>query len=158
MSKPRIYLAGPITGLSYDEATQWRKRVTKLLKNEIECFDPMRDKDFLRNIDKLQDINKSDNISTTADFILTRDYNDCVNADLLLINFEGSTERSAGTFMEVAWAYMKHIPVVIFCSDYEDNINCRHPMLKKCTSIFCRTEEEAIYCTRSFLLSQPKKG
>ena len=43
-----VYLAGPITGLSYGAARQgWREEMKKLLPDHVHPMSPMRGKDFL---------------------------------------------------------------------------------------------------------------
>ena len=46
-----LYLAGPITGCNYEEATDWRKKFASILGhgNEIRCLSPMRGKEHLKN-------------------------------------------------------------------------------------------------------------
>jgi len=41
MPKQTIYLAGRITGLSYEEATLWRKEVAFVLGDKYRILDPM---------------------------------------------------------------------------------------------------------------------
>ena len=51
----RVYLAGPIRGCSYDNATDWREYAIKeLAKDGIIGVSPMRAKEFLRGIERLE--------------------------------------------------------------------------------------------------------
>ncbi len=116
MCKPRIYLAGPITGLSYEDATHWRIQATNALP-AVRCFSPMRAKAAQRGCEKLgwgaNAANAEDPIFTIRG-IITRDYLDCVKADLLLVNFEPSApETSTGTVSEISWAWAAHVPTVV---------------------------------------------
>ena len=48
MSKPSVYLAGPIKGLTFDEGQEWRDVITDMLEPEIDAFSPLRWKQVLR--------------------------------------------------------------------------------------------------------------
>ena len=43
-----LYCAGPITGLSYDESTDWRAYVASKLPENIHAVSPMRGKTYLK--------------------------------------------------------------------------------------------------------------
>lgn len=47
MSKPILYLAGAIKGLSYESSTNWREYVKEKLYPEIIAISPMRCKEYL---------------------------------------------------------------------------------------------------------------
>ena len=46
--KNLIYLAGPISGLSYGESTDWRQYVMDNLHEDVEGLSPLRAKDYLK--------------------------------------------------------------------------------------------------------------
>ena len=120
MCKPRIYLAGPITGLSYEAATEWRVAATNALP-AVRCFSPMRAKQAQSSCKKLgwgaNAANAKDPIFTIRG-IITRDFLDCVKADLLLVNFEPcAPEVSVGTVSEISWAWMAHVPTIVIAKE-----------------------------------------
>ena len=43
----KIYLAGPICGLTYDGAQEWRDTFRKEIDPRIEAFSPLRGKEYL---------------------------------------------------------------------------------------------------------------
>jgi len=45
----KVYLAGPITGLSYEKAVDWRRyaQIVLLEEGDIVAVSPMRSKDYL---------------------------------------------------------------------------------------------------------------
>lgn len=119
MSKPRIYLAGPVTGLSYEDATQWRVEAVRRLP-EIRCFSPMRAKQAQQGRQCLgweaNDLHDADAIFTPKG-IVARDYLDCRKADLLLVNFEPSApEISIGTVSEISWAWADRTPTIVIAT------------------------------------------
>jgi nucleoside 2-deoxyribosyltransferase len=113
----RVYLAGPITGLQYDHAQDWRDVArVELAQYQIKAFSPLRAKEYLRAVGEL----KADcagygemNALSSPRGIMTRDRFDATRADALLVNLLGATRVSIGTCMEIAWADLKRIPVVV---------------------------------------------
>lgn len=113
MINKKVYLAGPITGTSYDECTNWRENATAILKdNGLMPYSPMRGKAYLTKEDIIKD-SYDDKTMSSINGINVRDYNDVVTSGALLVNLLGAERVSIGTVMEVAWARMKQIPVVL---------------------------------------------
>lgn len=54
----KLYLAGPITGLSYGETTDWRDQIIPRLHNSITAYSPMRAKYYLENETSISDNQK----------------------------------------------------------------------------------------------------
>ncbi|MHC4117579.1 MAG: hypothetical protein ACYSWO_08740 [Planctomycetota bacterium] len=112
----KLYLAGPITGCSFAGCTDWRKGVADALAGyNVECLDPMRGKDYLSGETNIG--NEYDTVLSCSRGIMTRDRFDCTRCDLLLVNFLGATKVSIGTVMEIAWADLCRIPIVIVSED-----------------------------------------
>ena len=62
-----VYLAGPISGLSYGEATDWRQEVqAQLQRCGIHALSPLRAKVYLRECTKIADSYSDDDIDTDA--------------------------------------------------------------------------------------------
>lgn len=104
-----VYLAGPISGLSFDDATTWRQHATDYFSvNGIDAISPLRgagsqpDKYFNPNGERW----------TSMKAIVTRDHFDVKRCDAVLINFLGARRISKGTMMEIAWAHAYGKPVV----------------------------------------------
>lgn len=109
--RKRVYLAGPITGLSYNESTDWREFAkTFLAKYCLDGISPMRGKDFLRG----EKILGNDYAHPLANphGIVSRDHNDVLTCDLILANFLGAKEVSIGTMVEYGWARAYNKPIV----------------------------------------------
>lgn len=122
----KVYLAGPITGSTYEGATEWRD-VVKLKLDQLGLvgFSPMRGKDYLLKEKEIKD-NYDAYFLSTITAINIRDYNDCRTSGALLVNLLGSTKVSIGTVMEIAWARAFNVPVVIVIE--EKNVH-QHGML-----------------------------
>jgi nucleoside 2-deoxyribosyltransferase len=92
-----VYLAGPIGGLSYNEATNWRDQAaTDLAPFGIKCLSPMRGKDYLREEAILKGTGYDDTLLSNNRAIVTRDRMDVTNCDALLMNLLGAPQVSIG--------------------------------------------------------------
>lgn len=115
-----VYLAGPITGLTYDEGQDWRTYATEQLAAcGIEAFSPLRAKKYLRDFGQL-DSGGSDacsylNASTLSNpaGITARDRFDCTGRDVVLVNLLGAERVSIGTMIELGWADATRTPIVL---------------------------------------------
>lgn len=123
-----VYLAGPITGSSYETVTQWRDDVQKKLwERDVKGLSPMRGKAYLSDEDKIAD-SYSDKTMSSITAINLRDRNDVKTSDGVLVNLLGATRVSIGTVMEIAWAIAYDKPCVIVMEKDGTNIH-EHGML-----------------------------
>lgn len=111
-----VYTAGPITGLTHDEARHgWRQRFAELLPSHIRTLSPMRGKDFLKNAGAL--VGDPDmypqHAMATAKGIMCRDGNDVMNCDLMVACFLGAEKASVGTAIEFGLAHAYRKPVIL---------------------------------------------
>jgi nucleoside 2-deoxyribosyltransferase len=147
--KPIAYLAGAIAGLTYDDATDWRIQAKhRLGEFGIEALNPMRAKDALaeRNCGVIpQTFRDYSDLGAffTAKGIMTRDFNDVRRSDALLVNLLGLRKLSAGTIMELGWAYAFQKPAIV-AIEAEGNPHDNHPMLLEAMPFRVTTLEEAI--------------
>lgn len=108
-----VYLAGPITGLNFGEATDWRNDAIRFLhKHGITGLSPMRHKEYLSSEKSLAAAGYDEHVLSTARAIMTRDRFDATRCDVLLVNLLGAQKISIGTVMEIAFADMKRTPIV----------------------------------------------
>lgn len=127
----KVYLAGPISGQSYEGATNWYNEVRKTLvlidpRAKIGIYCPMRGKAYLSKEEELAD-SYSNYTMSSINGINVRDFNDVKTADCILANFLGCNGKvSIGTVMEIAWARAFQKPIVIVMD--KENIH-NHGML-----------------------------
>lgn len=105
-SRLTVYLAGPITGLSYGGATEWRERVVDELARrapQIRCLDPMRAKQHLRQMESIGPFGHEGGL-LDPHAVVQRDLWDVGRCDVLLMNLSGATTTSVGCMVELGWA------------------------------------------------------
>ncbi len=150
-----VYLAGPITGVSFDDSTDWREYVIKAMPREIIALSPLRGKTYL-----------AEEKSIAADYvdiplscqrgITARDYNDVKRCDLLLVNLLGAKKVSIGTVMEIAWAKAFGIPIVLIMEKNSLNIH-DHPMIKESADFWVEKIDDGIHLAKVILLPAPHR-
>ena len=143
MNCPLIYLAGPISGLTYDGCTDWREGVERTLSiDDFEVASPMRAKKFLNTGGIIDDVNPtSGSVLCSAQGIMTRDSWDVHRCDAVFANLLGSTIVSIGTVMELAWAWKAGIPAIVIM---EPNNIHQHVMLAQATPFYGETVDEGL--------------
>lgn len=146
----RVYLAGPIAGCDWKGATGWREEAQDQLNAVgIEAFSPMRAKEFLHHVKRFNRHGYTENPLSTQKGIVTRDRNDVMKADVVLVNFADATEVSIGTVMEIAWADAYRVPVVCILPENNPHV---HGMLLECSGYRVNTLEEALAVVKAILL------
>lgn len=147
--RPKVYLAGPIAGLTYGDAQEWRTYAASVLDGAyIDGFSPLRAKNFLDKFDAIG-TNKWQHPLATDRGIMTRDHWDCKTSDLILANFEGTVTPSRGTDMEMAWAYAYDKPLVVAVR--EDSPIYAHPMVREAIDYRVDTLDEALAIVKAIL-------
>lgn len=142
--KKTIYLAGPITGLTHDEARYgWRKTLADLMPSHIHCSSPMRGKEFLKDHGILSSGHDyPDHAMATSEGITTRDYNDVKTCDAMVTCYLESEDRpSLGTAVEYGYAWAHQKPIIAVGPP--DEINIRHLMIQRMMGYRVDTLEEA---------------
>jgi len=114
-NRPTVYLCGPITGLSHDEARLgWRKWMSEeLAKVEIDALSPMRYKDHLKHEQELSAQGYAEHLLSTPKLITMRDRWDTQRCDLVFSNLLNTTEVSIGSMIEVGWCDSMRTPMVV---------------------------------------------
>lgn len=140
------YLAGPISGLTYNAATDWRRQAQAFLAQRgIAGLDPLRGKDFLKDHGVLRgdaDWYGAMNVFATQRGVMTRDRFDAQRCDVLLVNFLGAERVSIGTCMEIAWADALRTPIV--CAMEATGNPHEHIMLNEAVGFRVPTLEQAL--------------
>lgn len=138
----RIYLAGPISGLSYEEARNgWRKEFAGLLKIEIEPLSPMRQEGHLAEVKEITKFGYEYNQMSTSRGIFAKDILDIERCSLAVFNFCGAPRVSIGSVWEMGYAYARGKPIVLIMEP-EKNIH-EHLFVTEASPFRCATIAEA---------------
>lgn len=154
MRTKSVYLAGPIAGLNYTNATHWREEAKAILSSSgIEAFSPMRAKDYLSAEEVLGSApgQYEQFPMSTGSAILARDFNDCTKCDAVIMYLFGAQKVSIGSVMEVAWAHAARVPIVLVMEE-QGNVH-DHVLLVEACPIRVTSLKAALACVKSILLT-----
>ena len=143
-----VYLAGPITGTSYDECVDWRKYIRRALPAQIKAYSPMRAKDYLEEETDVKHIYE-EKVMSSQRGLFARDANDCRMCDGLIVNFIGAEKVSIGSVMEIAWFWWQRKPIVLIMAHGTVH---DHPMIREACPFTVQTLDEAIHVMTAVLL------
>jgi hypothetical protein len=118
------------------------------MDERIACFSPMRNKEYLANEVVVGD-SYANTVMSCSRGIMTRDRFDCTRSDMLLVNLLNAKKVSIGTVMEMAWADLKRIPIVIAME--ADNVHA-HAMIQEAAGFVVGSLEEAMRVVERVLL------
>lgn len=147
--KKKVYLAGAISGLTFNQSIDWREDAIEKLNPEIEGFSPLRAKGYLQSVGVITQSYAIHPLSSDRG-IMTRDHFDVMSSDAVLVNLLNTTERSIGTIMEIAWAFAYRKPLIV-AMEKEKNPH-EHPMIREAIGFRFDNLDEAIYATKAILL------
>ncbi len=159
--KKLVYLCGPITGLTYDEARHgWRKNMFEALyDNGIGCLSPMRMKDHLSHEkDTMSAQGYGWSAMSNQKGITARDRFDTCRSDVVVCNLLGADRVSIGSMIELGWADANRIPIVLVMENDDDffagnkpNIH-DHAMVKELAGFILPTVDDAIDVVKALLI------
>lgn len=147
----KVYLSGPITGLTHDEAKySWRNEVRRELYNlGVEFLCPMRNNESLRAAGPILATTTKPMAPIVSDKGVTmRDRWDCQRMDIMFCNVIGAPVVSKGTVLEIGWADAWRKPIIL-CME-PGNVH-EHGMINCMASIIVPTLEEGIQVLRGML-------
>jgi len=142
-----IYLAGPITGCTYDEATNWRETFPGMVGDKVKCLSPMRGKAFLSGLAK--PLGEHDTVLTQQRGIWCRDHFDVHRCKALVVNLLDSKIVSIGTMFELAWASERKVPVILVMED-SGNIH-EHPFVRESAHFRVNNLDDAAELVREII-------
>lgn len=150
MNRPKVYLGGIISGLSFKDANEWREIAQKKLEMYgIQAASPLRGKDHLADETVLHKMGYEKKVMSSQKGITTRDRWDVMSSDLIIMNLLGAKSPSIGCSMEIAWADLLRKPIVAIMEP--GNVH-EHCMLLECVNFRVHTVDEAIEITRKILV------
>jgi nucleoside 2-deoxyribosyltransferase len=141
MSKKALFLAGPLTGLSYGDALDWRTYVESKLPSDVIAFSALRGKEHVAKEAVLKD-SYPEHLLSSPQGTITRDRYDVSRCDALFVNFLKAERVSIGTIMEMAWADARRIPIILAME--KGNIH-DHAFVRQVAAYITADLDEAIW-------------
>lgn len=112
MRELSVYLAGPINGLTIEEATGWRNHIINYFFNDpVHFFNPMKGKDHVvKSGEVITNTNLDPHFTKifSAHGIFSRDINMINASDIVFAHFPHGAPISHGTMFEIGYAYANH--------------------------------------------------
>ena len=149
-----VYLSGPITGLTYGGATDWREYARRDLADAgIEGVSPMRAKQYLAALNGPISGHGREyahlGVLSTQQSVVTRDRFDTQRVDVVLMNLLGAERVSIGSMVELGWADAARVPVVTVI---EKTGNCHdHMFVFGLTGFRVETLDEGLDIVKAIL-------
>jgi nucleoside 2-deoxyribosyltransferase len=142
MRRPRVYLCGPIAGLTTQECTEQRKDMAdRLAHYGIEGWSPMRGKENIVAPGTPISSNAYEGVMASATGIIGRDRNDVFTCDAVLADLRGAKKASIGSMVEFGWADAWRKPIVTIMEP--GNVH-DHVFVKQLSTYVTDAEDEAI--------------
>jgi hypothetical protein len=144
----KLYLVGPIRGLSYKGATDWRTRWTEaLMEMGYHIASPMRGKEILKGEKRIKE-SYEDLPMSSSKGIYGRDCFDVSQCEVLVANLLHAKEASIGSVMEIQRGrdLAKYVLVVMEKGSVHD-----HPFVREAASLVVHSEEEAFEVLRHLI-------
>lgn len=147
----RVYLGGPIAGLSYAAARNgWRTDFAPLLDPSIQPLSPMRQEGHLAEIKEIGVHGYDQNQLSSAKGIVAKDCLDIDRSALVVFNFLEAKKLSAGSIWEMGYAKRAGKPIVIIMES-EGNPH-DHVFIVTSADFRCTSIEEAAKVVNALLL------
>jgi|HubBroStandDraft_1064217.scaffolds.fasta_scaffold144307_1 nucleoside 2-deoxyribosyltransferase len=147
----KVYLAGPISGLTFAGAQEWRNEFTRRVDSRIKAYSPLRGKDYLAGLGILEQSYANFPLSTDQG-LTTRDRYDCMGADLVVFYLLGAQRISVGTMIEMGWCDAARKPAVLVI-EKEGNPH-DHPMVRQTVPFRVDNLDDALKVTEIILLNK----
>jgi nucleoside 2-deoxyribosyltransferase len=147
----KVYLAGPISGLTFAGAQEWREEFARRLDPRITAYSPLRGKDYLTNMGPLEGSYKDFPLSTDQG-LTTRDRYDCMGADLVVFYLLGAQRISIGTMVEMGWCDAARKPAVLVIEKSGNPHD--YPMVRQIAQFRVDNLDDALKITEIILLDK----
>lgn len=149
MNEYLVYLAGPITGVTFEKCTDWREYAKSQFPTNIHGLSPMRGKDYISHNGPIKHDYEGYPLSSGKG-ITARDTFDVSRSDLILVNLLEAKNVSIGTVLEIGMAHILNKQIIVVM-EKEGNPH-EHAMIKDMAQYLVFNLDEAIKLTSLILL------
>lgn len=142
----RVYLAGPIKGLTFAQATEWRVKASiHLATLGILTIDPVE-----RELSNYKGVIgcSADGLMSSQRAIVTKDRRYVEQADAVLAYLDGAKAVSIGTCVEFGWADAHRKPIVTVMGQTDVH---NHSFIRELSGWVVPTLDEALYVLHELL-------
>jgi hypothetical protein len=149
VTKPLVYLGGPITNTEEGERGDWRETCRNRFAPDIQVISPLRQK--VETIDESHELSADQRLQLMQHGrgVAARDRFDVARCDLLFMNLKNSKNISIGSVGEIFWADAYRKPVIVVREN--GNIHT-HAMLDALIGWTFLDLDEAISAARTLLM------
>lgn len=145
----KVYLSGPITGLTYKEARfGWRQQFADQLAPGITVLSPMRHEGHLAEIKGKLAKEYPEHLFSHPKMIVSKDLLDIDMSDIVVANFLGAKKPSIGTVSEMGYAYAKGKTIITIM---EKGSIHDHPFVTELSSAVVNNMDDALAIVNSLL-------
>ena len=145
---PIVYLAGPVCGMSWIDATSWRTYAAmQFRKYGVDTLSPLRNMPVPANPNEyILGDTKAETPLSTAPYVGLRSYIDVRRSDAIFVDHNTERPVSQGTMLEIGAAYALNKPVVLWTAKCPE-----HPVLYTAAPLWNLDLDRAINITLSLL-------
>jgi len=139
-----VYLSGPMTGKTLDEAQEWREKATAVLAGKgMRVLSPLRGKTMTLPKDEPLRAGSYRRASIRDEALFCRDRNDVLTCDVVLCNLENADIVSIGSVSECIWAheFRKFLVVILPKEGVHD-----HAFVRVAATVIVRSLDEGLNC------------
>lgn len=134
MKKIKIYLAGAMSGLTYEQMNIWRNKITQHINLMEEIHDCITDV-----VNPVDYYNFHTPRHQSEREVMKYDLAHVKSSDIIVVNLDG-LNNSIGSCIELYEAYKHDIPVVAFGSD--EDYKKLHPWIKECITRYEESDKD----------------
>lgn len=145
----KVYLSGPITGLTYNEARfGWRAEFAEKLGQTITVLSPMRHEGHLAEIKGKLAKEYPEHLFSHPRMIVTKDLLDVKESTIVIANFLGAKKVSIGTVAEIGYAHAlgKTLIIIMEPGNVHD-----HPFIREMANAVVGSLDDAVAVVSSLL-------
>lgn len=145
----KVYLSGPITGLTYKEARfGWRQEFADQLAPGITVLSPMRHEGHLAEVKGKLAKEYPEHLFSHPKMIVSKDLLDIDMSDIVVAFFLGAKKASIGTVAEMGYAKAKGKTIVTIMEP--ENVH-NHPFVTELSNAVVGSLGDAIAIVNSLL-------
>lgn len=134
MKKIKIYLAGAMSGLTYEEMNAWRNKIARNIEFMEEIYECV-----IEVVNPVDYYNFRTPRHQTEREVMKYDLAHVKSSDIIVVNLSG-LNSSIGSCIELYEAYKNDIPVIAFGSD--EDYKKLHPWVKEYVTRYEESEED----------------